>query len=113
VLGYALLLLALTEAMSLLGGGGPRAVLSLMNVVRIVVPLVSIVFGTMYLYGAREFTELLAQPVGRRALFSGLYGAWPFRWWRRFWLESECPSCGTGPLTRLAPHPSCWLAAPC
>jgi Cu-processing system permease protein len=39
------------------------------------VPLVSIVFGTMYLYHAREFIEMmLAQPVGRRSLFVGLYG---------------------------------------
>lgn len=75
VIGYALLLLALTDALLRFGGGGPRAVLSLMNVVLIVVPLVSVVFGTMYLYGAREFIELLlAQPVGRRALFFGLYG---------------------------------------
>jgi Cu-processing system permease protein len=74
VVGYALLLLALTEALLRLGGG-PRAALSLMNVVLTVVPLVSVVFGTMYLYGAREFIELLlAQPVGRRTLYAGLYG---------------------------------------
>jgi Cu-processing system permease protein len=75
VLGYVLLLLLLTEALLRLGGGGSRATLSLMNLVLTVVPLVSIVLGTMYLYGAREFIELLlAQPVGRRALFAGLYG---------------------------------------
>jgi Cu-processing system permease protein len=75
IAGYALLLLALTEALLRFGGDGPRAVLSLMNVVLIVVPLVSVVFGTMHLYGSREFIELLlAQPVGRRALFAGLYG---------------------------------------
>ena len=74
VLGYVLLLLALTEALLRFGGSGPRAVISLLNLVLILVPLVSIVFGTMYLYGAREFIELLlAQPVGRRALFAGLY----------------------------------------
>ena len=74
ILGYALLLLVLTDALLRFGGGGPRAVLSLMNVVLVFVPLVSIVFGTMYLYGARDFIELLlAQPVGRTALFAGLY----------------------------------------
>jgi Cu-processing system permease protein len=74
LLGYTLLLLALTEALLRFGGSGPRAVISLLNVVLILVPLVSIVFGTMYLYGAREFIELLlAQPVGRPALFVGLY----------------------------------------
>jgi Cu-processing system permease protein len=75
VLGYALLLLGLTEALLRLGGGGSRAAVSLMSIVLTVVPLVSIVFGTMYLYGAREFIELLlAQPVARRALFAGMYG---------------------------------------
>jgi Cu-processing system permease protein len=40
-----------------------------------VVPLVALVFGTVYLYNAREFIELLlAQPVNRRGLFFGLYG---------------------------------------
>lgn len=75
LLGYTLLLLVLTDALLRFGGGGPRAVLSLMNVVLVLVPLVSIVFGTMYLYGARDFIELLlAQPVGRGSLFAGLYG---------------------------------------
>jgi Cu-processing system permease protein len=75
LLGYVLLLLALTDALLRFGGGGPRAVLSLMNVVLVFVPLVSVVFGTMYLYGARDFIELLlAQPVGRGSLFAGLYG---------------------------------------
>lgn len=74
VLGYALFLLLLTEALLRFGGGGPRAVLSLMNVVLAVVPLVSVVFGTMYLYGSRDFIGLLlAQPVGRGALFAGLF----------------------------------------
>ncbi len=74
IAGYVLLLLLLTEALLRFGGGGPRAVLSLMNVVLAVVPLASLVFGTMYLYGSREFIELLlAQPVGRSALFVGLY----------------------------------------
>jgi Cu-processing system permease protein len=74
LLGYALLLLGLTEALLRFGGGGPRAIISLLNLVLILVPLVSMVFGTMYLYGSREFIELLlAQPVGRRALFAGLY----------------------------------------
>ena len=74
VLGYTLCLFLLTEALLRFGGGGPRAVLSLMNVVLGVVPLVAIVFGTMYLYASRSFIQLLlAQPVGRGELFAGLY----------------------------------------
>ncbi len=75
VLVYALLLLVVTHSLLHFGGGGSRALLSLLNVVLIFVPLVSLVFGTVYLYGAREFIELLlAQPVSRRALFTGLWG---------------------------------------
>ena len=68
------LLFLLTDVLFRFGGEGPRVVLSLLNVVLLFVPLVSVVFGTMYVYGAREFMELLlAQPVGRRSLFAGLY----------------------------------------
>ncbi|MFN8651778.1 MAG: ABC transporter permease subunit [Gemmatimonadales bacterium] len=79
VIAYAITLLLLTEGLFRLGGDGPRVVLSLLNVVLILVPLVSLMFGTMYLYNAREFIELLlAQPVGRRAMFAGLWGGLAF-----------------------------------
>jgi Cu-processing system permease protein len=75
VIAYALILLALTETFFRLGGDGSRVVLSLLNVVLILVPLVALTFGTLYLYSAREFIELLlAQPVGRGAMFAGLWG---------------------------------------
>lgn len=74
VVVYALLFALLTDALFRFGGGGSRVILSLTNVVLALIPLVSIVFGTMYLYNAREFIELmLAQPVSRRSLFAGLY----------------------------------------
>jgi Cu-processing system permease protein len=74
VLAYGVVLLALTEGLLRFGGTGPRAMLSLLSVVLLLVPLVSLVFGTMYLYNARDFTELLlAQPIRRGALFRGLY----------------------------------------
>jgi Cu-processing system permease protein len=45
-------------------------------VVLLLLPLVSVVFGTLYVYNAREFIELLlAQPVGWGALYAGLFGA--------------------------------------
>lgn len=75
VLVYGILLLVSTHALLHFAGGGPRTILSLLNIVLIFVPLVSLVFGTVYLHGAREFIELLlAQPVGRRPLFAGLWG---------------------------------------
>lgn len=74
ILFYGAFFLVLTDALFRFGGGGERVLLSLMNVVLIAVPLVSVVLGAMYLYGAREFTELLlSQPVRRRSLFQGLF----------------------------------------
>ncbi|MEO6066806.1 MAG: ABC transporter permease subunit [Gemmatimonadota bacterium] len=74
ILGYALLLFLLTDTLFRFGGGGPRVVLSLINVVLLLVPLVGAVFGTMYFHQARGFTLfLLAQPVGRRPLLAALY----------------------------------------
>jgi Cu-processing system permease protein len=75
LLVYAVVLLVLTETLFRLGGDAGRAMLSLLNLVLILVPLVALAFGTLYLYGAREFIELLlAQPVGRGAMFAGLWG---------------------------------------
>jgi Cu-processing system permease protein len=74
LLGYTGFFLLATEGLLRFGGDPARALVDLTNVVLLVIPLVTIVFGTMYLYSAREFIELLlAQPVGRPQLFAGLY----------------------------------------
>ena len=74
VIAYSLFFLLITEALLRLAGSSPRALLSLLNVVVLLIPLVTIVFGTIYWHGAREFTELLlAQPVRRSTLFHGLF----------------------------------------
>jgi len=74
LIGYALFFLLITDALFRFGGGGEKALLSLVNVVLFLIPLVAIVFSTVYLYAAREFIELLlAQPIARRQVFSGLY----------------------------------------
>ncbi len=71
---YAIFFLAVTEGLLRFSGGDARTILSLASLVLYVVPLVALVFATVYLYNAREFTELLlAQPVSRTRLFFGLY----------------------------------------
>ena len=75
VIGYAVLLLVATELLLRFGGSGERALLSLVNLVLLLLPLMSVVFGTLYIYNSREVIELLlAQPVGRGALYAGLFG---------------------------------------
>ena len=74
VLLYGAFFLVMTDALFRFGGGGERVMLSLMNVVLIAIPLVGLVLGAMYLYGSREFVELLlSQPIKRASLFAGLY----------------------------------------
>lgn len=74
LLAYALFFFAATAALLRFSDTESKALLSVANVVLLVVPLANVVFGTMYLYGSREFVELLlAQPVRRSRLFAGLY----------------------------------------
>ena len=74
LLSYTLFFLLLTDVILRFSGSTANALASLVTVVQIIIPLVNVVFGTMYLYNAREFTELLlAQPVDRRQLFGGIY----------------------------------------
>jgi Cu-processing system permease protein len=74
ILFYGLFFLVTTDALFRFGGSGDRVVLSLMNVVLVMIPLVSVVLGAMFLYSAREYVEmLLAQPIGRGTLFRGLF----------------------------------------
>ena len=71
---YTLFFLVVTDGLLRFTGDSANAVLSLLNVVLLIIPLVNVVFGTMHVYNAREFMELLlAQPVRRRQLFGGLY----------------------------------------
>jgi Cu-processing system permease protein len=71
---YTLFFFVAAEGLLRFAGGDAKAVLSLMNVVLFVIPLVTLVLGTVYLYNAREFTELLlAQPINRGTLYAGLY----------------------------------------
>lgn len=74
VIIYALFFLIITDLLFRFGGDSARVIISLMNVVLIIIPLISIIFGTMYIYNSREFVELLlSQPINRRSLFRGMY----------------------------------------
>lgn len=76
VLGYSIFLLAVTLAFFQLNADSSKVMLSLMNIVLIVVPLISVVFTTVHFYNSYEFIELmLAQPVNRRTVFLGEFFA--------------------------------------
>lgn len=74
VLAYTLLLLVISFSVFNLEDNPSKGVLSLLNIILIIVPLVSIVFATIYVYNATEFIELLvAQPLKRISLWLSLY----------------------------------------
>lgn len=51
-----------------------KAVITFMNVIIMLVPLIGTIFGVMYYYDSKEFTELLlAQPIRRSHIFLGQY----------------------------------------
>lgn len=74
LLAYTLFFVLVTDALLRFSDDRAKALLSLTNVVLTLIPLVTVVFATMYIYRARAFIELLlAQPVSRRRLFAGLF----------------------------------------
>ena len=64
---YFLFYLALGLVLLFLNHDLSKAVITLMNVIIVLVPLIGTIFGVMYYYNSKEFTELLlAQPIKRR-----------------------------------------------
>lgn len=71
---YTAFLFISTFALFQLDSDSGKVVLSLLNIVLMVVPLVSVVFSTIHFFNSYEFIELmLAQPVKRSTVFLGEY----------------------------------------
>ena len=51
-----------------------KAIITILNIILVLTPLIGTIFGVMYYYDSREFTELLlAQPLKRSTIFLGQY----------------------------------------
>ncbi len=71
---YFLFYLLLGFVLLFLNNDVSKAVITLMNVIIVLVPLIGTIFGIMYYYNSKEFTELLmAQPTPRSSIFLGQY----------------------------------------
>ena len=74
ILAYTAFLLLLSLSLFNLEDNPSKGLLSMLNVVLIMVPLVSLIFSTIYMYNAAEFIELLlSQPIRRSRLLLSLY----------------------------------------
>lgn len=75
VIIYTLFLLAVSFSVFSLEDNSSKGLLSLLNIILIIVPLVSIIFTTIYMYNSAEFIELLvSQPLKRKSIWLSLYG---------------------------------------
>lgn len=77
VLVYTFLLLLISLSVFNLESNSAKGLLSLLNIILIIIPLICIIFSTIYIYNSAEFIELLvSQPLKRRtiwlSIFSGL-----------------------------------------
>jgi Cu-processing system permease protein len=73
IIGYSLLLLVMSLSVFNLETDTSKGILSLLNVILIIVPMVSIIFSTIYIYNASEFIELLvSQPLRRKNIWLSL-----------------------------------------
>lgn len=80
VLAYTLFLLITSFSVFSLEDNSAKGLLSLLNLILFIVPLVSVIFSTIYIYNSSEFIELLvSQPLERKniwlSLFFGLAGS--------------------------------------
>ena len=74
VLAYTAFLLVISLSVFSIEDNAGKGLLSLLNVILIIVPLVSIVFATIYVYNSAEFLELLvSQPLQRKKIWLSLF----------------------------------------
>ncbi len=71
---YFAFYLALGFVLLFLNNDVNKAIITLMNIIIVLTPLIGTIFGVMYYYNSKEFTELLlAQPIRRSKIFMGQY----------------------------------------
>ena len=74
VIAYTTFLLVMSLSIFALEDNASKGLLSLLNIILLIVPLVSIVFSTIYIYNSSEFIELLvSQPLKRKSIWLSLF----------------------------------------
>lgn len=74
IVSYALILALLSWGSFMLEDNSAKGLLTILNVILFTVPLVSILFSTIYIYNSAEFIELLlSQPIKRKKIWISLF----------------------------------------
>jgi Cu-processing system permease protein len=75
IVGYTLFLLVIAVTLFQVEENSSKAMLSLLNIVLIVIPLISLIFATIHYYNSYEFIELmLSQPMSRTRILLSEFG---------------------------------------
>lgn len=79
ILIYTLILAALSVSILSLDNNTSKGLLSLLNITLLFVPIISIIFPTIYFFNSVEFIELLlAQPIRRKTMLLAEYAGMAF-----------------------------------
>ncbi len=74
VLVYTFLLLLISLSVFNLESNAAKGLLSLLNIILILIPLICIIFSAIYIYNSSEFIELLvSQPLKRRTIWLSVF----------------------------------------
>jgi Cu-processing system permease protein len=74
MIAYTLMLLVISLSIFNLEDNTAKGLLSLLNIILIIVPLVSLLFSTIYVYNSSEFLELLvSQPLQRKTIWLSIF----------------------------------------
>lgn len=74
VLIYTAILLVVSFSVFNLENNASKGIASLLNLVLLIVPLICIIFSTIYIYNSSEFIELLvSQPLKRKTIWLSLF----------------------------------------
>jgi Cu-processing system permease protein len=74
VIGYTAVLLLISVSVFSLENNAEKGILTLLNLILFIVPLVSVIFSTIYVYNSSEFIELLvSQPLQRGRIWMSLF----------------------------------------
>lgn len=92
IIAYTLMLGLLSWSSFAMEDNAAKGLLTILNVILFTVPLVSILFSTIYIYNSSEFIELLlSQPVKRKKIWVGLFSGLSFSLIAAFLLGAGIP----------------------
>jgi len=92
VIAYTLFLFIVSFSMFRMEENSSKAILSLLNIVLIVLPLISLIFTTIHYYNSYEFIELmLSQPLSRTRILLSEFGGVCISLLSAFWIGVGVP----------------------